>query len=156
MPITKDKYYTPGVEELYVGFRLEGRYRIIQESDAGYYAGEWVEWEPFIYPECCGNIFTEYRVKYLDREDIESLGWGDYKKSICDWYYIKGFFTLKNELKYMAFRLLHCHDRNTIKITGFEYEHQVAEETEYEDLFNGECKNYNELKYIMEKLGIII
>ena len=69
-----DKYYTPEISEFFVGFEYETLYlqdydtwkkEILEEDDAGYfqsiYSGD--------------AIPTEFRVKYLDKEDIESLGW---------------------------------------------------------------------------------
>ena len=69
-----DKYYTPEISEFFVGFEYETSYlqdydtwkkEILEEDDAGYfqsiYSGD--------------AIPTEFRVKYLDKEDIESLGW---------------------------------------------------------------------------------
>lgn len=143
----ENKYYTPNIEEFHLGFRyeyLDDLYKNVWFPTSISNLGQFESISPI----------EEIRVKFLNLQDIESLGWSDYKKSISNWYYIKGFFTLKNGLKYRAFRLLHCHDINTVKITGFEYEHQINEETEFEDLFYGECKNYNELKYIIDKLGI--
>ena len=61
------KYYTPTIEEFHVGFECE----ILN----GY--GAWkhisVEMSHFKLDEV--ENLKEWRVKYLDREDIESLGW---------------------------------------------------------------------------------
>ena len=69
----KDKYYTPEIEEFHVGFEYESSYledydtwkkEIIDTVDVGYF-----------YSIYTGDaVPTEFRVKYLDREDIESLG----------------------------------------------------------------------------------
>lgn len=64
----KNKYYTPTIEELHVGFEYEAKAKGSTETS----------YSTFI---CHGHnsIFSEFnsstiRVKYLDREDIESLG----------------------------------------------------------------------------------
>ena len=75
-----EKYYTPGIEEFYVGFEYE--YRDTTEVGSSGLTAEWTE--------CVGDFdslsiafsdyehnskFSElYRVKYLDREDIMELG----------------------------------------------------------------------------------
>lgn len=151
--MSKEKYYTPSLNEFHIGFRYEASREatLINEGKGNnWYSKSISSLQDF---DTLGR-YENLRVSYLDQTDIEDLGWSGYKRSICDWYYIKGFYQLKNQLKYSAFRLLHCRDRNTVKITGFEYEYQLNEETEGEDLFNGECKNYNELKNIMTLIGI--
>lgn len=70
---TTSKYYTPGIEEFYVGFEFE----ILLGGKDGYYS------KPKIWD--CDTTASlarikkhdlhEIRVKYLDQEDIESLGW---------------------------------------------------------------------------------
>jgi len=64
----KEKYYTPTIEEFHVGFECE-----YNDPLKG-------SWEKVIYTEDMffggkrGLTLLEKRVKYLDREDIESLG----------------------------------------------------------------------------------
>ena len=60
------KYYTPSIEEFHVGFEFEKL--------------EGLEWFSHNIPPhyrvfSLGDELTNYRVKFLDREDIESLGW---------------------------------------------------------------------------------
>jgi len=74
-----NKYYTPKIEELYKGFKCE----LCFYKEFGQKEPVWIEAEiptqtyanennyNFDYILEKGNI----RVKYLDREDIESLGW---------------------------------------------------------------------------------
>jgi hypothetical protein len=70
----KNHYYTPKIEEFHVGFEYEELTPQFQGDCETYEKKE------------CGQIsligvmkswkyFVDYRVKYLDREDIESLGW---------------------------------------------------------------------------------
>lgn len=74
----ENKYYTPKIEEFHVGFEYEKLYRNIKEQ-------WWVDsiWKP---NDSVHNFFNlqvpraykipeSIRVKYLDKEDIESLGW---------------------------------------------------------------------------------
>lgn len=70
-----EKYYMPSVEEFHLGFECE---------IASY--GKENKWVKFIYNSFTDSIFCKdsngkiwvndnLRVKYLDQEDIESLGW---------------------------------------------------------------------------------
>ena len=67
-----DKYYTPEIEEFHVGFEYEFRHDDFKEDG-------WIKYStPEFNPEREDSFIgksdlSEYRVKYLDREDIESL-----------------------------------------------------------------------------------
>ena len=66
MPV--EKYYIPEIEEFHVGFEVE-----TMSSKTN----DWVNYTITV-DDCLGtwDIFlTKTRIKYLDREDIESLGW---------------------------------------------------------------------------------
>lgn len=71
-----NKYYTPELEEFHVGFEFESKYVLFSNNL------EWKKvtlsvkehawfWDSYLQDA----IETEFRVKYLDKEDIESLGW---------------------------------------------------------------------------------
>ena len=70
----ENNYYTPSLEEFHIGFEFETSYLedydtwkkvTLEFDDFGFYTSTWeVDSNP-----------TEFRVKYLDKEDIESLGW---------------------------------------------------------------------------------
>ena len=67
-----DKYYTPSLNEFHVGFEYEtyNSYRkewyktILTEDNLEALGSFWYNF-----------LEAEHRVKYLDKEDIESLGW---------------------------------------------------------------------------------
>lgn len=69
------KYYTPEITEFHVGFEFETREHVINTSWQKKTA-DWQEldivFDDFEHDE---NYKSIYRVKYLDKEDIESLGW---------------------------------------------------------------------------------
>ena len=86
-----NKYYTPSIEEFHVGFEYE-YYDVIQDK--------WIITTIKTYDdmyECPndmsidGNICAKYiRVKYLDKDDIESLGFYEAKlKDSNDIVYLK-------------------------------------------------------------------
>ena len=71
-----DKYYTPEIKEFHIGFEYE--YEDINES------GSTTSWYKTVIKENECYIIDQHlkysddlnlRVKYLSREDIESLGW---------------------------------------------------------------------------------
>ena len=71
-----DKYYTPEIKEFHIGFEYE--YEDINES------GSTTSWYKTVVKENECYIIDQHlkysdnlnlRVKYLSREDIESLGW---------------------------------------------------------------------------------
>ena len=67
----KSKYYTPDITEFCVGFEYETIYlksvwtkEVLYQMDCGWFFESYIN----------DAVETEFRVKYLDREDIESLG----------------------------------------------------------------------------------
>ena len=75
VPMEDNKYYTPEIEEFHVGFEFESKYVLFSSEREWSKAvlNEDTNWFWQEYDE--DAIETEFRVKYLDREDIESLGW---------------------------------------------------------------------------------
>lgn len=74
------KYYTPEIEEFHIGFEYE--YEDINEGGAStsWYKGILQPNEGYIIDQIYNDENREYRVKYLDREDIESLNIPSYIK----------------------------------------------------------------------------
>ena len=126
-----NKYYTPEIEEFYVGFEYEEK------------------WEDGWHPETFGvhhminsDILKNevIRVKYLDREDIESLG---FKYSRYSGSYTQ-YFTKDNiEIS------IGSADRkdSTLRVKRI---WSVSNEI----VFKGTIKNKSELKKLLKQLGI--
>lgn len=100
----ENRYYTPNLEEFHVGFEYEvydyvwsysvqlfkrDQYVVVSEPTPG---KKWIkhtyERNQFIDPDGEYKIIDylpdyledeKIRVKYLDQQDIEELGWGDYE-----------------------------------------------------------------------------
>jgi hypothetical protein len=78
----ESKYYTPSIKEFRVGFECETNYCLFNKEYSS------LEFVPLLLTDSNISVFhdsykhdaysTEFRVKYLDREDIESLGFTDY------------------------------------------------------------------------------
>lgn len=138
-----NKYYTPEIEEFYVGFGCE----IL--SSYGWQSGTW----PDVLNEDTLTGFDAHnagifyatrnasiRVKYLDQEDIESLGF-KYNNSYDYWYKYVGQLECLELYKY---------NNDTIKIV---YEDSTNEYTKRSFLYQGKCKNKSELKRILKMIG---
>lgn len=122
------KYYTPTIEEFHVGFEYETNYlskdwekRTVKIDDAAWFFDTYYK----------DATSLEFRVKLLDREDIESLGWNPDKIS----EFIKGKHSLN-----ICLNTIH------IYVPG-DYDGE-------EPHFNGKIKNKSELKKLMVQLGI--
>ena len=135
---TSNKYYTPTIEEFYVGFKYEEQY-----NESAPFLPDVVEACQYAYPDydLLGHLAwkcekKEVRVKYLDKEDIISLGWR-YNPAL-DQITIQG----KSGNLYM------------IKHTA---ENKIAIMYPGSDvfLFYGYIKNKSELRVLMKQLNII-
>lgn len=132
------KYYTPTIEEFYIGFEYE-QYIISHRREGK--ASTWVqmkiqELEDLLECENSlsleGNIDAKYvRVKILDREDIESLG-----------------FTTLHEESFLFKSRFHL----TINVNYIHISDNFHNGTRV--VFDGIIKNKSELKRLMVQLGI--
>lgn len=129
----KNKYYTPSVEEFHVGFRYE-----VHEdprTDEGWSKTE-VDRNCIKY--CVQqDSDVDYRVKYLDQQDIEELGW------IRD--------PENDRAEHIAFKLgdmvlLFCEDDNEVVIIWVHKRIVQCDKVR----FHGNLNNYNELKLVMK------
>lgn len=120
----ENKYYTPSIEEFHVGFEYEvyDRLHNIWNKENNFFLQQ-------------GDFDDSIRVKYLDQEDIESLGW------IIDDRNSKILYCCVEDGRdiYMDYNI----ESKFCKISLLE-----------EDLFKGTIKNKSELKFIMQCLGI--
>lgn len=153
---TEDKFYTPKIEEFRVGFEYElsfidedRNYKNSWQKKTFELDGSWLNVHEDLEEELnCGR----FRVKRLDREDIESLGFGDYKRAVCHWYKKEGRFedAFATYGYWTKIRMIHCPDNYSVKIIAFEYSWDEEETV----LFQGKIKNKSELRELLEKLGI--
>lgn len=136
----ENKYYTPTIEEFHVGFEYE--IYIISHPRNGK-ASLWIpikiqEEDDLITDHNTlslqGNIDGKFcRVKHLDREDIESLGWKQEIKTRNDLYFFDRYFlNFKDEITITDSYVLGT-----------------------KELFNGKIKNKSELKKLMNQIGIL-
>tara|TARA_R110002074_G_scaffold366532_1_gene540490 strand:- start:74 stop:514 length:441 start_codon:yes stop_codon:yes gene_type:complete len=139
----ENKYYVPDIEEFYVGFNYESLQdpRLPDEDDSWERNTIEDEWDlkTFIGYYCVTHI--ELRIKHLDREDIESLG---FTHVASGWYN----YTLAITIPHWTDLKLRTWKDNEVIITGFRGDEEGI-------LFQGTLKNKSELKKLMNQLGII-
>ena len=122
-----EKYYTPSSEELRVGF----------ECEIKLHTGEWKSIK--LTEESMKTIYSSVdiiRVRILDREDVESLDWGNYEPP----YEYNHTWSLRNYKLVAWFNK----DFPVIRIVQ-----------DYPIIFQGEIKNKSELEVLLKQLGII-
>ena len=149
----ESKYYTPEIEEFHVGFEYEYKETFLDgtvKSKEQFDNAKWVESissigdSPYVHRALSGKIADNkrggIRVKYLDKEDIESFG---FKKSIKDsWIGYKDYFlsSINPEYPYFLYATLHIPLRDDMyKILV----HRHYDENEGVDIVSLEEREYN-------------
>lgn len=135
----ESKYYTPEIEEFYIGFECE----FIGEARTDWVncVIDWVNMDFITFHRHLAA--KQYRVKFLDREDIESLGW---KFSLIKANTNRAFKDLQsNTEKCIGLVLEIRNDKIMIADCRLEF-NQI--------LFFGTIKNKSELRKLMQMLQI--
>lgn len=139
-PMEESKYYFPDPSEFCVGFKYEVDGRLIH-TDSGIkdWTGETFGSDPkhlyFATNPNYDKMSYGIRVKYLDRQDIESCGW---KMQVNSHY---NQYNIHNEYNSIILKMT---NDNFIVITD---DYEVTR-------FRGTIKNISELKRIMKMIGI--
>ncbi len=130
----ENKYYTPSIKELHQGFELEINQKHLSTDNT------FVDiWNKMTYNLSSPISWSEeIRVKYLDKEDIESLGWNH----VGSLWFNKDRWKLR---KWKDDQLDIWYDHLTMNRMG---------EEELELRFRGIIKNKSELQKLMKQLGI--
>ena len=190
----ENKYYTPSIEEFCDGFKYEKRVNTIGEKIEAYFAvdGEIVKVPDYVCTEedWAGKEFSlsnskeqdieklleedRLRVKYLDKEDIKSLGFEKSKKN--QWVGYEDYFSgnVRGEYGYFLYVTIHYPifytkskrvEDNLFKIIVHRHYTSNEDETsninyslntnESEVVFKGTIKNKHELKRVLIMLGIM-
>ena len=141
-PTVDTKYYTPSLEEFHIGFEYE--YLVMREGS--YWGGAVLEESDFIphdngdFNECFpfNRKLEDFRVKYLDKEDIESLGFKPSEE-------YSNTYTITHKC------ILHLLENYKIEI--YRGDQIIYHDTEY--LYQGTCKNKSKLKSILKDVGVL-
>lgn len=133
----ENKYYTPRPYEFHIGFEFESNYlekdwvkkKLIIE-DIAYFFDSYI----------LDASALEFRVKYLDKEDIESLGW-EFKNK---------------ELGILVNTLVFNKKKYSLHYERGNYGIYILINDDYSDYrhFSGTIKNKSELKKLMQMLNI--
>lgn len=145
-----NKYYTPEIEEFHVGFEFEAKFctaRGVNPEDMEFSwetctLGALDKFSSLIAHERIENYALEdgnIRVKYLDREDIESEGW-EYKEHSS--FNAQIHFIKNNKWLTVDF------EDGTIMI------HNALEYEDHFSWFSGKIKNKSELKKVLKMIGL--
>jgi hypothetical protein len=147
----ENKYYTPEIEELFIGYELE--FRIKPDPIEG------ATWTKYIICKRDNIWDYELRTPYLCKQDIESLGWEFNYLGKDDWFKIhlpKNY--VFDEIDY-PFELWFKLDKYWLGFYNAIYKIVILEKGD--DFLNGQtirfsgnCPSINELKYIQKLLGI--
>lgn len=155
-----NKYYTPELEEFCVGFEVE-----VSQIDSNWKNYGWekeIVKKDFNF-KLAFEYLVLYRVKYLDKTDIESFGFINILTTGTQRF--KKYVNLKQLedgewFDYYLFLSLRYFDNTphiTIKkidIHTYEEEIEVNDNVKTEYLFQGYVKNKHEFKKLLKQLGI--
>jgi hypothetical protein len=145
-----EKYYKPTIDEFHVGFEYE-------RCDDGY------SYFKDIYPKAVDQNKLEaylpyFRVKYLDKEDIEELGWaydvnesGEESPNLISEHGYSSAFAIDKQLTELETCYLLYHFPDGFLIIDSIFKCGSGRENM---LFRGFIKNKSELKKLMNQLNI--
>jgi len=134
------KYYTPSLEEFHVGFEYESLQDNRQPEKDNSWCKLALTWDDENFMKYYNNnVSTDYRVKYLDQEDIIELGWTEEKDSPDG-----RFSILKDDIHYYLIKYGHNH----------KYEIRCMHPSYKYGSFLGTIKNKSELRKVMQMVGI--
>ena len=151
-----DKYYTPDISEFHFGFEYE---------TANPYESKWVKVIVNGEYDTVGdlNLYIptgqSLKVKYLDKEDIESLDW-EYTNNIQDknvlkfrkwndYYKLEDAEIMGDSSDYIYYDFLNYNIKTKELII-----HNNEEFGDYYQIFEGAIKNKSELKILLKQIGI--
>lgn len=144
-------YYTPELEELHTGYSIE--YEYYNEKRGGW-TNDWIT-----------NIITtgkqidrigskifegRVRVKYLDKEDILSLGWVHKGLYWYDWPIQNEIYCDPISNRCLDYRLNYAGQERYLIIEAYE-----RNAFEWERIYAMPCKNKSQLQQLMKQLNII-
>lgn len=141
----KNKYYTPDIEEFHVGFEYE------------YYNGTcWLKCNYLtMYDQRSGTELNELdmskeRVKWLDQEDIESLGFESFPVGPSKIVFTKGNYALSIN----KYSILPLGKPCIIEKVDKERTPNIDKSFKRNIVFMGSIKNKSELKRLLKQLNI--
>lgn len=169
--MNNNKYYTPDISEFYVGFEYEELEFIY--TDKGWYTAKEQKWLHKVYKgndyiesyylneQVKRSLFTNsIRVKYLDKSDVEELGFEETESMISgyDHFELHPIFKETNSKgkevdiqKYFGI-YVNRKDYRFVLIYGGSFNNAHPNTDTYR--FKGIIKNKSELKQVLRMIGI--
>jgi hypothetical protein len=151
-----EKYYTPSISEFCVGFEYQTNSMAIYMglNENGVWSKTLTVGVDDFLDETIADIgwalehdeSPSVRVKYLDQEDIESLGFKFTGKAIDIWFEKEGNFNIGSWTSYKIKMQYGLHD-NRLKINA-------VDALDEHCLFQGTIKNKSELVKLLKQLGL--
>lgn len=141
------KYYTPEIEEFYVGFEFE-----VKDNDwhpciiGGYSDYDIVALDEILSP-CMDVDLKKFRVKHIDKKDIESLGFFCHATD-------ERVFHNKNGIIINTGWGSPVKEGITLAVVSPVFDESKMNIIHEHYLFNGTIKNKSELKKLLKQLGI--
>lgn len=151
METTTATYYTPELEEFHIGFEYEQNedYDVLPEKKwhkQTFHPSNFNPESPYFISQ--NSIYAEtIRVKYLDREDIEILGFSEDKE----------YRERPRQISYKPINFRKGAYIINFWITRFEDnpEHKIEIKIQNFILFYGICKNKSKLKSLLKDVGAL-
>ena len=156
----ENKYYTPDITEFHIGFEYEAedlhdnlkdrcwRKQVAEWCDLDVISDDWEhEYE---------NFSSNYRVKYLDKEDIEDCNWRYYGSSTTEgMMYMETFLYGKESRKYaLNIDWVNSQEGLMISINIHNSNCNSCLCNNSNIIFIGKIKNKSELKRLIKQLNI--
>ena len=145
------QYYTPDVSEFFVGFEYEEKSsglwtKQVYNDKSPILTGQWFDGHTYMYNTIEQYIQQEIiRVKYLDREDIESLGF----------FYYRGVKETGSQGMLLSNKLTFTKKKNFYLVFDTVNREVIIEKlTSNEQFFKGFIKNKSQLVKVLEMLDI--
>lgn len=124
----ENKYYTPNLEDVKINYKCE-----VKDINSWY---PWIVYSADDISDLSNWIkIDQVRTKYLDKEDIESLGW----------IYVRDTFVARLVFELGVYNLYWHPESNKISIANKSFDHMS---------YSGTCPSINELKFLMKLLNI--
>lgn len=146
----KNKYYQPSKEEFYIGFEFESTYILFQKHPGDSWTKSILSDEHNWFYDSYDNdaVPSEFRVKYLDRSDIEDLGFKLTGGKLIRDYRDSFEYHPDNHIHYV---LDYTYSINKVRILKEDINYFHEDEIV---LFEGTIKNKSELKILLKQLNI--
>lgn len=146
----KNKYYTPDIEEFHIGFQCQIFNGFSEWVDIAIEKSHFFNDLKFIEQFDNNSIKESFRVKYLGKEDIESLGWLYGGKSPEE--YLGFNAKVDDTIYHLVIRETHVYINKAVPGERSDMGTSMRNST----LFNGRIKNKSELGRLMKQLDIQI